>query len=147
MSSRIVILNSLIILLGAPFLLFAWLAPFSFFVDIEYVDHQDVCAGESIQTVFSMRNVKWSDSYEGHITAELYRYEDGYKYETVIRRDDTFIYQKSDEEVRYQIEWNNAILEPGEYGVSSLVTIDPVFKKQDYQGEDEQKFNVINCYD
>ena len=144
MSNRIAILNSVIIVTGIPFLIALWLAPFNFFVDIEYVDHQDVCEGETVQTVVSMRQVKWKGGYEGHIFSELYRFEDGLKYETVIKRDTDFLYQPSDEPVRYQIEWSEP-LPVGDYGVSSLVKINPVFEKTDYRNEETQRFSVVKC--
>ena len=144
MSMRIAYLNIIIIAIGLPFLLFMYFAPFSFFVDIDYVDHQDVCAGEKVQTVLSMRKVRWGDTYEGHIIAELHQFDDELKYETTIRRDDTFIYQKSDDEVIYQIKWSDN-LPAGEYGVASLVTIEPGFRKQNYRSEEDQRFTVYEC--
>ena len=144
MSKRLAYLNIIIIAIGIPFLAVMWFLPFSFFVDVEYNEHQDMCAGDTLQTVFSMRNVKFAEHYEGHVQAELVRYDEDYIRETVIRRETDFFYEKSDSPVVYEIEWNKPLPE-GEYGVSSLVTIHTIFDKTDFQKAETQRFTVIDC--
>lgn len=144
MSVRILILNSIIVAIGVPFLLFAWLAPFDFFVDIKSIEYMDVCAGENVQIVVSLRDVRWSDSYEGKTIDELVKYDEDLIQETIIKREATFIYQKSDIPVQYQIEWDHK-LPAGEYGVNSNVTIDTIFKKKDFRSHYDQQFTVYEC--
>lgn len=144
MKHKITYLNILIILIGLPFILAMYLLPFDFFVDIKYVKHQDVCAGESVQTVISLRDVKFKEQYEGNIKAELVKYEDGFVKETVIRREADFFYEKNDEPVTYEVQWDKP-LPAGDYGVNSLVKIDAFFEKEDFRRAEYQRFSVIDC--
>ena len=144
MSLRIAYLNIAIIAIGLPFLIAMYFLPFNFFVDIKYLEHQDVCAGEDIQTVISLRDVKFTDQYEGHIKSELVKFENNFIKETIIKRETDFFYEKNDKPVIYEVQWNKP-LPLGEYGVNSLVTIDTVFEKQDFRGAETQRFSVVDC--
>lgn len=137
-------LNTIIIAIGVPILLFFWLAPFSFFVDIEYLHHQDTCAEQTLQTIITLRDVKWRDQYHGTVYEELYRYEGDVKLETTIKRTSTIIYQKSDEPLTIEIEWNKK-LPAGEYGAYTIVEIDAGFTKREVRLEDNQRFTVKEC--
>lgn len=144
MKHRLVYLNIIIVTVGLPLILAMYLLPFSEFVDIKYEDYQNVCEGETVQTVFSLRHVHWSPAYEAHVEAELVRYEEDYVRETVIRRKADFIYQQSDGPVAYEIEWSDG-LPAGRYGVNSLITIDPFFEKEEYRPSQGVQFVVYPC--
>jgi len=146
MTERINILNAVIVALGLPLFLIAWILPFSFFVDVQEVTYSDMCVGETTQLVTSLREVKWIDGYKGTSISELFKYNGIIKEELIIKREATFAYQVSSEPVVYRIEWDRPITVAGEYGASDTVTISPlIFKKTEHFSEEDQRFSVVEC--
>ena len=143
-SYRILLLNIIIIFIGLPIIAFLYFTPFDYFVDMEYVYYQDACAEQELQTVITLREVKWRDEYHATAFEQLFRYEGDEKIETTISRKSEFVYQRSDSPVVFEVEWNKK-LPAGEYGVYTTVELDAGFKKNKIWLEDNQRFTVKNC--
>lgn len=143
-SYRLLLLNLLIVLIGIPIIAFLYFMPFNSFVDIDYVHYQDTCSDQELQTVITLREVKWRDEYHATSFEQLFRYDGDEKIETTITRKTDFIYQKSDTPVKFEIDWNKK-LPPGEYGVYTTTKIEAGFKKTDIRLEDTQRFKVVEC--
>ena len=133
------------------FSLIAMMLPFSFFVNIKSVQYHDVCVGDTTQLVTASRDVSFKDGYKAKVFGEVFKYEGTRKIETIIKREIEFSYQVSKEPVMYEVRWDTAFEEVGEYGASDLVTIEPLLiKKTAYFSEDNQRFAVlpkthVNC--
>jgi hypothetical protein len=118
------------------------LVPFSWWVNLVYIDYQDMQCGESVQTVISERYPLWP--MPGTYQAQLVRYEEnGSIVETVYTRQGTFGYEGPGT-VTYEIEWSQPIKNPGTYGVSTFVDIRPLpfISAIKYERPDDFLFNV-----
>ena len=119
--------------------------PFSFFVDVEYVDFKDMCVGDKEQSVHANRTSILD--VDGISKDRMIYFTNGLRIETDITRTSaSFIYEKDSTEATYDITWNKAPTLIGTYGVQSDVVARPFWF---WPIEDffpvEDTFEVKNC--
>lgn len=108
-------------------LLSVWLAihliPFSFWVDVKYVEYDDMKCGDSLQLAHTERYPLWP--MKGTFQSQLFRFEDGDVIETTIKRDGFFAYE-GDGHVTFEAEWSQPVTQAGTYGVATFREIYPL---------------------
>lgn len=120
------------------------LLPFKSFVDIEYINYEDVCIGSDKQFVESKREVVWP--IQAHVYAQVVKIEGVKVIETTINREDLFGYEESGI-ATLQIKWSEPFEEEGLYGVNSWIDMRPLpfITIKDFNSYKDNQFRVIDC--
>lgn len=127
-------------------LVLLYLLPFSYYVDVKKVTYHDMCVGDTRQTVTAQREVRNTHGEPALVFGQMFLIEDQKLTKLTIKRETEFIYNRTDEDVVYVIQWDEPVLEAGLYAASDYVQIEPTFfKKYSYQSEEEQTFKVYAC--
>jgi len=116
--------------------------PLKWVVHFESIEYSDVCLGGRQQVVTAKRKVPFSLSASG--TSEVHKINDGIRLETMIKRKVNFVYQKSDGEINYIINWDSPFMVTGKY--EAVQFVDVHFGWFNISGEAPRaRFFVVEC--
>lgn len=136
-------ISSLAILFMVMYLLLH-LIPFQWFVDIDYVDYEDICVGEQVQTVLTDRRTTWPT--QAHVYSQVVKIEGVKIIETTISRESNYGYEESGFQ-EFLVKWDEPFDEEGRYGVNSWIEIYPLpfITIREFESYTNDQFNVMSC--